>query len=79
EIICQATPRLLASVIEDGLATWVEARAILQINGTTMAGGGQTLAGIDIAQSCEQTVFVYGLQAMASCEAKFVSAALENI
>ncbi|MFX3839228.1 iron-containing alcohol dehydrogenase, partial [Streptococcus suis] len=53
-IICQAPPRLLASGIADGLATWVEARAILQSNGTTMAGGGQTLAGIAIAQTCEQ-------------------------
>ncbi len=78
-IICQAPPRLLASGIADGLATWVEARAILQSNGTTMAGGGQTLAGIAIAQTCEQTLFEYGLQAMASCEAKVVTAALENI
>ncbi|HEM3118789.1 TPA: glycerol dehydrogenase [Streptococcus suis] len=78
-IICQAPPRLLASGIADGLATWVEARAILQSNGTTMAGVGQTLAGIAIAQTCEQTLFEYGLQAMASCEAKVVTAALENI
>ncbi|MDQ0221964.1 glycerol dehydrogenase [Streptococcus moroccensis] len=79
QVICQAPPRLLASGIADGLATWVEARAVVQNNGTTMAGGHQTIAGVAIAQACEKTLFADGLQAMASCEAKVVTTALENI
>ncbi|MGT2666723.1 glycerol dehydrogenase [Streptococcus rifensis] len=79
QVICQAPPRLLASGIADGLATWVEARAVVQNNGTTMAGGHQTIAGVAIAQACEKTLFADGLQAMASCEAKVVTKALENI
>lgn len=53
QVICQAPKRLLASGIADGLATWVEARAVMQKNGDTMAGGNQTLAGVAIAQACE--------------------------
>ncbi|MGT2844701.1 glycerol dehydrogenase [Streptococcus hongkongensis] len=79
QVICQAPPRLLASGIADGLATWVEARAVLQKNGDTMAFGNQTLAGIAIAQACERTLFADGLQAMASCQEKVVTKAFENV
>ena len=70
---------LLASGIADGLATWVEARAVMQANGKTMLGQQQTLAGVAIAKKCEETLFADGLQAMAACEAKVVTPALENI
>ncbi len=60
------------------LATWVEARAVMQANGKTMLGQRQTLAGVAIAQRCEETLFADGLQAMAACEAKVVTPALEK-
>ena len=70
---------MLASGIADGLATWVEARAVMQANGKTMLGKHQTLAGVAIAERCEEILFADGLQAMAACEAKVVTPALENI
>ncbi|WP_303974126.1 glycerol dehydrogenase [Streptococcus merionis] len=79
QVISQAPERLLASGIADGLATWVEARAVLQNHGETMAGGHQTLAGLAIAQACEETLFSDGLKALAACRAKVVTPALENI
>ncbi|HEQ8401736.1 TPA: iron-containing alcohol dehydrogenase, partial [Streptococcus pyogenes] len=79
QVICQAPKRLLASGIADGLATWVEARAVMQKNGDTMAGGNQTLAGVAIAKACEQTLFADGLKAMASCDRQVVTPALENV
>ncbi|GFE42708.1 UNVERIFIED_CONTAM: glycerol dehydrogenase [Streptococcus canis] len=79
QVICQAPKRLLASGIADGLATWVEARAVMQKNGDTMAGGNQTLAGVAIAQACERTLFADGLKAMASCDRQVVTPALENV
>ncbi|MCD0120104.1 glycerol dehydrogenase [Streptococcus agalactiae] len=78
-VIAQAPKRLLASGIADGLATWVEARAVLQKNGIAMAGGRQTLAGVAIAQACERTLFNDSLQALAACDAKVVTKALENV
>ncbi|GAY69691.1 glycerol dehydrogenase [Streptococcus canis] len=79
QVICQAPKRLLASGIADGLATWVEARVVMQKNGDTMAGGNQTLAGVAIAQACERTLFADGLKAMASCDRQVVTPALENV
>ena len=72
-----APKRLLASGIADGLATWVEARAVMQANGKTMLGKHQTLAGVAIAERCEEILFADGLQAMAACEAKVVTPALK--
>ena len=54
KVISQAPKRLLASGIADGLATWVEARAVMQANGKNMLGKHQTLAGVAIAQRCEE-------------------------
>ena len=79
EVISKSPVILLASGIADGLATWVEARAVLQKNGQTMTGAGQTLASLAIAQACERTLFADGLQALAACEAKVVTRALENV
>lgn len=79
QVIAQSPKRLLASGIADGLATWVEARAVLQKNGIAMAGGRQTLAGVAIAQACERTLFNDSLQALAACDAKVVTKALENV
>ncbi|MGT2929627.1 glycerol dehydrogenase [Streptococcus dentasini] len=78
-VISRSPVRLLASGIADGLATWVEARAVMQKNGETMAGASQTLAGLAIAQACEETLFADGLKALASCEAQVVTKALENV
>ena len=44
-----------------------------------MLGQRQSLAGVAIAKKCEETLFADGLQAIAACEAKVVTPALENI
>ena len=42
-----------------------------------MLGKHQTLAGVAIAERCEEILFADGLQAMAACEAKVVTPALK--
>ncbi|MBJ8326270.1 glycerol dehydrogenase [Streptococcus pacificus] len=79
KVISQSPKRLLASGIADGLATWVEARAVSQKNGATMLGSGQTLTGLAIAQMCEKILFEDGVKALLSCEQKVVTKPLENI
>ena len=78
-VISKAPARLLASGIADAMATWVEGRAIIRNGGKTMAGGTPTLAAEAIAQKCEQILFANGLKAMAACEAKVVTPALEAV
>ncbi len=78
-VISKAPTRLLASGIADALATLVEVKAVLQNNGTTMAGGTPTLAAIAIAEKCEETLFTFGLQAIEANRAKVVTEALEAV
>lgn len=78
-VISKAPTRLLASGIADALATLVEVKAVLQKNGTTMAGGAPTLAAIAIAEKCEETLFEFGLQAIEANRAKVVTEALEAV
>lgn len=79
KVISQAPTRLLASGIADAMATWVESSAVIQKNGSTMAGGTQTLAAIAIAEKCESVLFEYGIQAIEANRAKVVTRALDAV
>ncbi len=78
-IIAGAPPRFLASGIADALATWVEARAVIEARSKTMAGGLPTLAAEAIARKCEETLFDFGLLAYESVQRKVVTPALEAV
>ena len=56
-VIAKAPTRLLASGIADGLATWVEARAVMEKHGENMISGEQPIAGTAIDKTCEQVLF----------------------
>jgi len=79
KIIAGAPPRFLASGIADALATWVEARSVIEAGGDTMAGGSTTIAGQAIAKKCEETLFKYANLAYESVRAKSVTPALESV
>ncbi|MGG5318925.1 glycerol dehydrogenase [Enterococcus sp. AZ071] len=61
------------------MATWIEAKAVLQNNGENLVGGKQTLASVAIAEACEDVLFRYSLSAVAANEAQVVTKALEAI
>lgn len=79
KVISQAPTRLLASGIADALATWVEARAVIDAKGQTMVRGRSTLAAAAIAEKCEETLFAFGLQAIEANRSKVVTDALEAV
>lgn len=79
KIVAGAPKRFLASGIADALATWVEARSVIENKGKTMAGGITTIAGQAIAEKCEETLFNYAELAYESVKAKAVTPALENV
>ena len=79
KVISHAPKSLLASGIADCLTTWVETWPVMQANVKAMLGKHQTLAVVAIAERCEEILFADGLRAMAACEAKVVTPALENI
>lgn len=79
KIIAESPARLFASGIADALATWVEARQVIEARATAMAGGHTTIAGEAIARKCEETLFNYGVLAYESVKRKAVTPALEAV
>jgi glycerol dehydrogenase len=79
QICAQAPVRLFASGIADGLATFVEAQAVLRSHGTSMVGGAPTIAGMAIAEACEKTLLTYGYSAYTAVEQKLVTPAGEAV
>lgn len=79
-VIANAPVRTMRSGIGDALATCVEARAVNRANSRRMDDTAQpTLAGLALAEMCEETLFAYAHQALRDNEAHIVSRALENI
>lgn len=79
KIIAAAPPRLLASGIADAMATWVEARAVIQNKGLNQVGGSTTIAAEAIAKKCEEVLFEYGHLAYESAKVKAATPALEHV
>lgn len=79
EVICKAPARYLAFGMADALATWVEAKACAQSNQITTGGGRATLAGLAIAEKCEEIIFTYGVQAYEANKAQVITPALDYV
>lgn len=78
--VCASAPvRLFASGIADGLATWVEAQAVLRSHGKSMVNGDPTIAGMAIARACEETLLTWGYSAWTAVEQKRVTPAVEAV
>lgn len=78
-VVANAPERLLASGIADALATYVEARAVIEAKGNTMAGGVTSLAAEAIAEKCVDTLFEKSELAIAANRAKVVTESLEDV
>src|SRR5699024_9215780 len=57
KIVAGAPPRMLTSGIADAMATWVEAKAVIQNGGENQVGGRTTIAAEAIAERCEEVLF----------------------
>ncbi|WCZ37099.1 glycerol dehydrogenase [Corynebacterium heidelbergense] len=79
-VIANAPVNTLRSGLGDALATSVEARAVARANARRMDDTARpTLAGLALAEKCEETLFAYAHQALRDNEAHIASRALENI
>lgn len=79
-VIANAPVRTLRSGIGDALATSIEARAVNRANSRRMDDTARpTLAGLALAEKCEETLFAFSHQALRDAEGHVVSRALENI
>ncbi|WP_115685628.1 glycerol dehydrogenase [Corynebacterium senegalense] len=79
-VIANAPVRTLRSGLGDALATLVEARSVHRANGRRMDDSSRpTLAGLALAEKCEEVLFAYAHQALKDNEEHIVSPALEAI
>lgn len=78
-VIAKAPARLFASGIADAMATWIEARATIQSNGSAMAGGRTSIAASAIAEKCEETLFKYAIPAFKAVQKGVVTKQVEEV
>lgn len=79
QVCVQAPVRLFASGIADGLATYVEALAVMRTNSDSMVGARPSIAGMAIARACQETLLTHGINAYKAVEKKVVTPAVEAV
>ena len=63
QVIVNAPVRWLVSGMGDGLCTWYEAEAAFKGRRTALAGGVSTMAALNLAKLCGDTLLAYGVDA----------------
>lgn len=79
EIVAKAPARLLVSGMGDALATYFEARACEASQATNCVGGKCTLAAMQLARLCYDTLIADGFKAKQAIEKQVCTKAVENI
>lgn len=79
DIVCKAPVRLLISGMGDALATYFEARACKRSDASNFVGGKCTLAAMNLAQLCYDTLMENGVQAMIAAKEGICTKAVENV
>jgi glycerol dehydrogenase len=78
-VIAEAPVRFLVAGMGDALATWFEAEACRQAYAPNQCGGLATLAALQIARLCYDTILQYGVAAKTACEQRVVTPALSHV
>ncbi len=78
-IIARAPLRLLVSGMGDALATWFEARTVIEAHGQNQRHGATTLAGGALARLCYETLLADGPSACEAVRHGVVTPALERL
>ena len=79
EIVAEAPARFLAAGIGDALATWYEAESSRKADAPNCWGTHGSTLVYEIARLCRDTIFEHGVQALADCDRKKTSPALEKV
>jgi glycerol dehydrogenase len=79
QVIANAPVRWFVSGIADGLATWFEAEACYKGRRQALAGGVSTLAALNLARLCYDTLMEYSFDAKRDVEHHVVTPAVEKV
>ncbi len=78
-VVAQAPRRFLVSGMGDALATWYEARTVIEARSPNQLGGATTIAAQALAKLCCETLYADGVDAATAVDANAVTPALERI
>lgn len=78
-LIAEAPRRLLVSGMGDALATWYEARTVIEAHGANQVGGATGITAAALALLCRDTLFADGLAAATAVAAGVVTPALDRV
>lgn len=78
-VIAYAPPRYLVAGMGDALATWFEAKTVIDAGKKNQVGGGTTIAAAALAKLCYETLMNDGLAALKAVRNRSVTPALERL
>ncbi len=78
-VVAKAPPRLLSSGMGDALATWFEAKTVIDACKANQVGGATTISAQALAKLCYETLIADGRAALTAVEHGAVTPALERI
>jgi glycerol dehydrogenase len=78
-VIARAPVRFLVAGMGDALSTWFEARSCERSQSPNECGGYSTMAGLNLAKLCYDTLLLFGSAAKTACKRKMVTPALDHI
>ncbi len=78
-LVANAPRRLLVSGMGDALATWFEARSVIEARAANQVHGGTTLTAQALALLCYRTLLEDGRAAVSAVDAQAVTPALDRV
>ena len=78
-LVARAPRRFLVSGMGDALATWYEARTVIEAHGANQLGGLTTITAGALAELCCRTLFADGVAAAVAVEQDSVTPALDRV
>lgn len=78
-IIAKAPPRLLVAGMGDALATWFEAKTVIDAKKHNQLGGATSITGGALAKLCYETLLADGVGALEAVRNQAVTPALERL
>jgi glycerol dehydrogenase len=78
-VIAKAPPRLLVAGMGDALATWFEAKTVIEARAKNQVGGATTISAGALARLCYETLLADGLPALEANRAQVVTPSLERL
>lgn len=78
-LVARAPRRFLVSGMGDALATWYEARTVIEAHGANQLGGLTTMSAAALAELCCRTLLADGVDAAIAVDADAVTPALERV